>query len=278
MINNLMNAGAVAGGSAGMNGWQRFMKGLRGVTSFMSDFLPFGNLIDTGVGLISGISNNIYDRQLQERLFQRDDTTLDRTMEAYNRNGINPLMALPNATAGNTKGFEPTNLQSNFNQNYLNYMQKKSLEHQETKMWLDNEIAKQDLAVKKKQAGVTNLKTDLEAKVLKAKLNGFKAYGHDYYPTLYPEYDLEYPEIGVAPADGSSWFNTLMKFISQAVDGAKDKLPSFTEWLKEQQKKFEKGVNPPAGTTTNKKGHSHSSGHIPRKFETQKKRQKNLVK
>ena len=119
------------------------------IRSFASNLLPFGNLIDNGIGLISGISNNIYDRQLQERLFERDDTSLDRTMEMYKRNGLNPLLALPNANAGNTRGPEPANISSDFNQSILNSYQRKQMKLAEQKMYLENAIAREDLNDKK---------------------------------------------------------------------------------------------------------------------------------
>lgn len=245
-----------------------------GVKSFINSSLPWTNLIDTGIGLISGISNNIYDRQLQERLFERDDTFLDRTMQMYQRNGVNPLMALPGAAAGNTKGFEPTSISSNLNQSYLNSMQKKQLGLTEEKMWLDNAIAKEDLDVKRNQAKVSNLKATLESKVLKAKLNGFKAYAHDYYPTLYPNYDLDYSDVGIDPADGNSLYSLLVKALTQVVDSVKDnKMPNLFEILKEKSKANKNSnsgqqlqVIEPArtqGTTRHKNNNSHSSGSIP---------------
>lgn len=159
-----------------------------GIKDFFTSLLPFGNLIDTGIGLISGISNNVYDRNLQQQLFQRDDTTLDRTMQAYKRNGINPLMALPNATAGNTKGFEPSPIQSNFNQSYLNYMQKEQLNLSAEKMRLENGIAREELTQKK-------LNNDLERSLLKAKINANYTNFIDYYSDLGDRYK-EMPHAG----------------------------------------------------------------------------------
>ena len=75
---------------------------------------PWLGLVDTGIGLLSGLFNNQRDKALQERLFERDDTSLDRTMAMYKRNGINPLLAVPGASATNTNGFETAPLQTNF--------------------------------------------------------------------------------------------------------------------------------------------------------------------
>ena len=152
-----------------------------GIKDFFTSLLPFGNLIDTGIGLISGISNNVYDRNLQQQLFQRDDTTLDRTMEAYKRNGINPLMALPNATAGNTKGFEPSLVQSNFGQSYLYKMQKEQLNLSAQKMRLENGIAKEEL----KEKQLTN---ELERRLLRAKVNANYVNLQDYYSDMANKY------------------------------------------------------------------------------------------
>lgn len=164
--------------------WQNFGSGIK---DFFTGLLPFGSLIDSGIGLASGISNNIYDRNLQQQIFGRDDTTLDRTMQAYQRNGLNPLLALPNATAGNTKAFEPSQIQSNFNQAYLNKMQKSSLELQDEKMRLDNAIAREDLNMRK-------MNNDLERQILQGKINAQFTNREDYYGN---KYKLPFENAGV---------------------------------------------------------------------------------
>ena len=162
-----------------------------GLKSFFTSLLPFGNLIDNGIGLISGISNNIYDRQLQEILFNRDDTSLDRTMAMYKRNGINPLLALPNASAGNTRGPEPANIQSDFNQSILNSFQKKQLKLSEEKMRLDNGIAREELKSR-------YMNNDLERRLLKAKVNANYTNKVDYYDKQGNIYkDMPYADEGI---------------------------------------------------------------------------------
>lgn len=162
-----------------------------GLKSFFTSLLPFGNLIDNGIGLISGISNNIYDRQLQQTLFNRDDTSLDRTMAMYQRNGINPLLALPNASAGNTRGPEPANIQSDFNQSILNSFQRKQLDLTEEKMRLENGIARQELKAK-------TFNNDLERRLLKAKVNANYTNKVDYYGDQGETYkDMPYADEGV---------------------------------------------------------------------------------
>ena len=162
-----------------------------GLKSFFTSLLPFGNLIDNGIGLISGISNNIYDRQLQDTLFNRDDTSLDRTMEMYKRNGINPLLALPNASAGNTRGPEPANISSDFNQSILNSFQKKQLKLNEEKMRLENGIARQELESR-------YMNNDLERRLLKAKVNANYTNYVDYYGEQGETYkDMPYADEGV---------------------------------------------------------------------------------
>lgn len=82
--------------------------------SFFLNMLPYGSLIDSGISLISGIVNNIRNRNLQQELWNRDDTQMDRLMAQYQRNGINPLLSVPQVSGANTKGFEPNLISTNF--------------------------------------------------------------------------------------------------------------------------------------------------------------------
>lgn len=66
--------------------------------------------LDTMFNLGTGLESTIYNRQLQNTLFQRDDSAMQRAMADYEKAGINPLMALGGAGAGNTKGFESSGL------------------------------------------------------------------------------------------------------------------------------------------------------------------------
>lgn len=156
--------------------------------SFLSNLLPYGNLIDSGIGLISGISNNIYDRQLQERIFQRDDTQLSRLMSEYQRNGLNPLLGLPGASVGNTKGFEPTQLSSNFGHSFEQDIQKKSLRYTVANQRIQNQIAKEELQEKK----LTNA---LERRLLRGQVNAQHTVKKDFYGE--GNYDFPFAEEGV---------------------------------------------------------------------------------
>lgn len=71
----------------------------------------FGNRgnFDTMFNLGTGLESQIYNRGLQQQLFNRDDTAVQRAMADYNAAGLNPLLGLPNA-ASNTKGFESSGL------------------------------------------------------------------------------------------------------------------------------------------------------------------------
>lgn len=162
-------------------------------TSFFDSLSQYGHLIDTGIGLASGISNNLYDRALQERLFQRDDTQLTRLMSEYKQNGLNPLLGLPGASVGNTKGFEPTQIQSNFNQGFENKIARDTLYLNREKMRLENGIAREDLQQRK-------MNNDLERKLLKGKINAQHAYKTEFYPDIN---DWIYNEEGVDPTSMS---------------------------------------------------------------------------
>lgn len=168
--------------------------------SFLSNLLPYGNLIDNGIGLVSGIANNIYDRQLQDTLFARDDTQLDRIMAQYQRNGLNPLLALPNATAGNTRGPEPANIQSDFNQSILNSYQRKTMHLTEQKMYLENSIAREDLEDRK----LTNA---MNRQLLQGDINANYTNFVDYYKNqtgTNKKYNkMPYPNGGVRSIPGS---------------------------------------------------------------------------
>lgn len=106
--------------------------------------LNVGNLIDNGIGLVSGLNQNIYDKWLQNKLFERDDTSLDRTMEMYRRNGLNPLLGLPGASATNTKGFEGGSMSTNF-------AEQKAQNLQIAQLYLQNKQAEQSLFHQKEQ-------------------------------------------------------------------------------------------------------------------------------
>ena len=71
----------------------------------------FGNRgnFDTMFNLGTGLESQIYNRGLQQQLFNRDDTAVQRAMKDYDAAGLNPLLGLPNA-ASNTKGFESSGL------------------------------------------------------------------------------------------------------------------------------------------------------------------------
>lgn len=140
----------------------------------LSSLLPFGSLIDSGIGLISGISNNIYDRQLQQTIFERDDTQLTRLMKEYQRNGLNPLLGLPGASVGNTKGFEPSQISSNFSNAYSQKLQLDSLKLQNKNMDIQNDIARQELKEKK-------MSNALERTLMKAKVNANRTHFKDYF-------------------------------------------------------------------------------------------------
>lgn len=150
--------------------WSQLGEGLR---SFATSMLPFGSLIDSGIGLISGLSNNAYSRNLQQQLFERDDTTLDRTMAMYERNGINPLLSLPNATATNTKGFEPGLLESNFAQAESLSLQNELQEANIAFMDAQKENLEEQLGLLKKDSQ----NKDIENALNQARLNWAKFYG-----------------------------------------------------------------------------------------------------
>lgn len=73
----------------------------------------FGNRgnFDTLFNLTSGIESQIYNRSLQERLFQRDDNAIQRMAKDYESAGFNPLLAVGGTGSANTKAFESSGLE-----------------------------------------------------------------------------------------------------------------------------------------------------------------------
>lgn len=178
-------------GQNGSSFWSQLGEGLR---SFATSMLPFGSLIDSGIGLISGLSNNAYSRNLQQQLFERDDTSLDRTMAMYERNGVNPLLSLPNATATNTKGFEPGQLESNFAQAETMALQNELQEANIAFMDAQKENLEEQLGLLKKDSQ----NKDIEKALNQARLNWAKQYGNtrgNKEPMLPPYHESEIEQI-----------------------------------------------------------------------------------
>lgn len=61
---------------------------------------------DTAFNLGADIESQIYNRSLQNRLFQRDDNAIQRMAQDYEAAGFNPLLAVGGTGAANTKAFE----------------------------------------------------------------------------------------------------------------------------------------------------------------------------
>lgn len=177
----------------------------------LSSLLPFGSLIDSGIGLISGISNNIYDRQLQKTIFERDDTQLTRLMNEYKNNGLNPLLGLPGASVGNTKGFEPSQIQSNFAEANAQKMQLDSLKLQNKNMNIQNLIAREELKEKR-------LSNQLERELMRGKINAQNTHKQNFYK----DYDLPFPSSGVEYVPQTEK-EKLVRFVFDNWDDVKNK-------------------------------------------------------
>lgn len=70
------------------------------MSSFFDFLNPISNLFSTGYRVYQDQRNYNYQKQLQEELFNRDDTAMQRRMADYQAAGINPLMALGSSGAG----------------------------------------------------------------------------------------------------------------------------------------------------------------------------------
>ena len=201
-------------------------------TKFLSNILPFGGLLDAGIGLISGISNNVYDRQLQKTIFERDDTQLTRLMNEYKRNGLNPLLGLPGASVGNTKGFEPSPIQTNFNQSYANKLAMDRLKIDNWKAKEDLKVARYDAEIRGYEAQQKRINSELEAKILKGKINAQVTNRADYYDDQ-DKYKLPYSDsdIGV-DYTGMTEHEKIARYIYNATMGGKSEEAKLVESAK----------------------------------------------
>lgn len=203
------------------------------VLKFLTNLLPFGGLIDSGISLISGAINNRRTQELQQELWNRDDTALDRTMQAYARNNLNPLMALPNVSAGNTKGFETSALQSNFAQ--LEAQKQAREMHELNKKIMHNQDQREQETFNK---NIDLMNAQIEDSRLNSQIKQAEINKNKYFGGL----------MGYSDADGMTPFNVnvedalLMRGVTTTEDWFKNaenrKLDTYDEWLAQADKEF----------------------------------------
>lgn len=171
------------------------------------------NLFGTGYSIGQDIFN-IYQQErqnertmaLQERLFERDDNSLTRLMKQYEDNGINPLLAVPNVSQGNTKGFETSAIQSQ-----INYEQERMAREQyklnKERQTLELDIMRnQDIRAQEEHAKNIEAK-GLENSILRARKNGAIAYAKAYGAG----YGIEFGDDGYIPPYSQSYQEKLVE-------------------------------------------------------------------
>lgn len=169
-----------------------------------SSFLPFGSLIDSGINLISGISNNLYSRRLQQTMFNRDDTAMDRLMAQYERNGVNPLLAVPGVTQGNTKAFEPGQVSSNFAE-----LENQRLAREQFKK--NNQLLDKQIEQLEQTMRLNKNSTDMDLALKQAELNGYIDYSN--------KHQLSSRFTAVKPAESKSDWQKLAEWIYNFMSG-----------------------------------------------------------
>ena len=205
--------------------------GIKGIGSFIGNGIK--NLLGLGAGNIATDLYNIYQQQLNnertmaynDRLLERDDTSLARLMKQYEENNINPLLAVPNVSSSTTKGFETSAVQSHLD------TQAMAMAHEQYK--LNKERQELELDIMRDQNRRANeehnrnlITKDFENQILKSKLNGAKAYAKIYGS------GLGFDEEGyIPPFAMTSWEKILSGLASglKALGEKADKTFSFTD-------------------------------------------------
>ena len=143
---------------------------LQGINSFFT--AGGGNFITDLFNIRQQELNNERTMALQQKLWERDDTSVERLMKQYQSNGINPLMALPNISQGNTKGFETSSIQSRLD------TQAMALANERQKLELDIMKNQEDRNAKLFEEEEKGKK--YENDLLRAKVHGAKVYAKYY--------------------------------------------------------------------------------------------------
>lgn len=172
--------------------------------------------------------NNERTMNLQQQLWERDDNSLARLMKQYQDNGINPLLALPNVSQSNTKGFETSAIQSQ-----IQYEQQRMAREQynlnKDRQELELQIMKnQDTRAQEEHQKSVEAK-GLENSLLRARVKGAQAYAKAYGAG----YGIDWAEDGYIPPYSQSYQEKLVEagitLIEKLLDGKEIKLPTKPE-------------------------------------------------
>lgn len=218
-----------------------------GATLFSNPLAGF--TLPSGGGFLSGVKNffgklfggvspysigqdifNIFQQEkqnertmdLQRMLWERDDTAVSRLMKQYEDNNINPLLAVPGISQGNTKGFETSALQSKANYE-AERMAREQYNLNKQRQELELKIMSAENTRKNAELE-SDLKTkSYEQQLLRARVNGAKRYAKTYAGGLGYEDDGYIPPY--AQNDYEKLASAIMSLLNK-VDG--DKFPKLT--------------------------------------------------
>lgn len=165
---------------------------------------------------------------LQEQLWARDDNSLTRLMKQYQDNGINPLLALPNVSQGNTKGFETSAIQSK-----IQYEQERMAREQYNLNKDRQELELQIMRNQDSRAQAEHEKSveakGLENQLMRARVKGAQAYAKAYGAG----YGIDWGEDGYIPPYSQSYQEKLIEagitLLEKLLDGKEIKMPTRKE-------------------------------------------------
>lgn len=190
--------------------------GLRNI--FNSDLFGTGYSIGKDIyNIYQQEQNNERTMNLQQQLWERDDNSLARLMKQYQDNGINPLLAVPNVTQGNTKGFETSSIQSQ-----IQYEQERMAREQYKLNKDRQELELQIMQNQDNRAQAEHEKSveakGLENQLMRAKVKGAQAYAKAYGAG----YGIDFGEDGYIPPYAQSIQEKAIEAIASVVENLLD--------------------------------------------------------
>lgn len=197
---------AMSGAGFGAGSWFSNLFGKIG-NFFQSPF--FGGSYSIGQDIYNILQQerqNERTMSLQEQLWARDDNSLTRLMKQYQDNGINPLLAVPNVSQGNTKGFETSAIQSR-----IQYEQERMAREQYNLNKDRQELELQIMRNQDSRAQAEHEKSveakGLENQLMRARVKGAQAYAKAYGAG----YGIDWGEDGYIPPYSQSYQEKLVE-------------------------------------------------------------------